>query len=1688
MNMTSISAELVNFASPREERVYLGSSEKSLSHHRGEFSPLPPPPQSNETTRTISKGVSMETEQSAGVTASGEAKKTDASIFMATNPEDEDLRNFSNHFSQDFTLVEEEEDSPIFSARKKVEFSEASNLDIFLDEEERKKRARTARSESTVSTVSETESLQLQDAIEQLEKPAKILANFEDLDPFQRPLSSLEDPEIDPSDVDNEEIFPENIFQPSSESCTSTESNTTTIRFSCDRQKPEKIAEILGNPHKVATTDFSELISTLTSTLAVTNVYDPQKNPFHPFYKMASTVKTPANPFECSNFRTENGIFIPPLDFQQLREKPTEILSGLSVQNPFRLEAWAESVIESVPKKHAQTARYPLTYEESEDESDAEAGNQNQDNEDHSKNHISRQNPASYSAPCTVRRPAPCAVVYPSTSNFIQMVHRLGIGLGGEETKPANYFYDGCCTDDETALHCAAARGHLECVQSLLETGAPVDAQDQTGQTALHLALRRSHIDIALLLITKGCSLDIQDENGDTPLHIASRLGLASAVQTLCHLGASVDVINAQSLTPLHLAAKEGHIEIVRCLCLAGANVHIKNKDGFTAEIIALAQENAQIGSLLSKMKSDQTRDLYIEQLCPLDSPLRRIKLKLFGHSETGKTRLIHALQATGMIGSIIDAVSRRFSDNSQTIANSSVSSISDEGIHSCASSSSTDSNNLGGTHEKRPFYPQPTHSNYTKGIDVQNITLSGSGEFSVWEFGGYEPYHIAYDHFVGNTDCVHVVMIRGCDPTEIQYKQVLYWMNFLKGRVTPSEPIGHCGIVSRRSKVIVVGTHATQLHFPEKNSDGEYTSSDAEAMMQTIKVRFETHFDIHDRLILLDSTNPSCPGLKSLKNYLNRSRDQILIRLQKPLVLLDSCVNFLATLRKRYANFPVITWPHFTNVIRTDVNPLASDSHCRQLIQQLQLIGEVVYLRDEASELDYVVLTPEWLGTHVIGILLSAEFLSHCRTGCYTIDDFGPVFPEIPEPGDLLHILNTLQLCAPIEAGNDSEFEFPAFVLMDPPKDVWIKNRPNYVYGGLRILPMRGMERSLQSTFPRIQVAMRRSMHDFHDPMDADLTQWQGCSKMCSGQMEALVRLHGDAVEVQHCLKNFEKDLAEIRKKDLRESCERVKSDLSYFSDTKIIIEGEPRNDIDRNLFDGICKNIIDEICDHMRSITGEMKTREIEIHDVLLVGGSTRLHFIREIIDSALKPAQKSEYRYDTVVIAEEAIALGCAIHGSEPSIEKNGTDMEPTDQDVPNNTGVAPTAQETPNDTGVTPTVQDTPNDTGINSKVKKDNRETDEKQKCENDYPQSNTNPTDQVNAKLIETLPNNQPEDEFRDTSSNDVGIDLVSENPDSIRTSDDNSMNNLTPKAKKDGTKTSKVKESAKKDLHNAIHKKSGTEANKTNDQEDKNTDINSSTKLNATNNDSKQNKKVASDLIKQVSQPNNTTNDRTNHRKVFKQSSTSAHHNNQTHHDHRIEIPQPVTSFRKDRKNTANSKSANLGGNGPSMPVAHQKDIKSERPMHKDHRTETHHSTPSQQIHLNSTSSILDHQNIQSYEVNQNSTSFSKQITENRQILKEQSKKTKSADEILALKVQQSYMKNPNSPVQPPYMNKDEKTKPGNPTVIGNFVKDPSKQAASTKNLVKSSPNPAASSTSYGPQNREPLRDSFKDKVNIFF
>lgn len=118
---------------------------------------------------------------------------------------------------------------------------------------------------------------------------------------------------------------------------------------------------------------------------------------------------------------------------------------------------------------------------------------------------------------------------------------------------------------------------------------------------------------------------------------------------------------------------------------------------------------------------------------------------------------------------------------------------MKDDGIHSTNGSFVSESNNNSSFDLAAAAGSKyaPPHSQYTRGIDVQTVNINGCGEFSVWEFGGYEPMHTCYDHFVGNADCIHLILYRTSDPTEVQYKQILYWMNFLKGRVTPFEPIG---------------------------------------------------------------------------------------------------------------------------------------------------------------------------------------------------------------------------------------------------------------------------------------------------------------------------------------------------------------------------------------------------------------------------------------------------------------------------------------------------------------------------------------------------------------------------------------------------------------------------------------------------------------------------------------------------------------------------------------------------------------------------------------------------------------------------------------------------------------------------------------------------------------------------------
>lgn len=92
----------------------------------------------------------------------------------------------------------------------------------------------------------------------------------------------------------------------------------------------------------------------------------------------------------------------------------------------------------------------------------------------------------------------------------------------------------------------------------------------------LHEAVKKGDLDILSLLIENGAEVDIQDNSGSTPLHLASGMGNERILSLLLrHQGVKqMDATNAEGLTPLRLAIRNGHVSIVKMLLDAGADVN----------------------------------------------------------------------------------------------------------------------------------------------------------------------------------------------------------------------------------------------------------------------------------------------------------------------------------------------------------------------------------------------------------------------------------------------------------------------------------------------------------------------------------------------------------------------------------------------------------------------------------------------------------------------------------------------------------------------------------------------------------------------------------------------------------------------------------------------------------------------------------------------------------------------------------------------------------------------------------------------------------------------------------------------------------------------------------------------------------------------------------------------------------
>jgi len=650
-------------------------------------------------------------------------------------------------------------------------------------------------------------------------------------------------------------------------------------------------------------------------------------------------------------------------------------------------------------------------------------------------------------------------------------------------------------------VHLAASRGFEDVLDFLCHNGADYNAQNIRGKTPLHLSCEQCDIPTSLRLVHFACRTDLIDNLDDTALHIACREDLQPVVQTMCAYGCPVDVYNRAGLTPLHIAAQRGNSDIARCLLLSGADTERPNKDGVRAEEIALGQGHTEVADLLNKISATailDKRDSTVKQLLPSNKLLNSIKVKVFGNSGVGKSTLVESLKC-GYIRSLIRLA----------FPGSAAKKAQATGADELVSS---------GESNRRAMLIQAPQPMYTKGIDIQQVNISEAGDLSIWEFSGYEPYYLVYDQFLGEPNCIHIVVINMNDTEDTRNKQVKFWLNFIRARMAPSEPIGFAGSQLVASRVILVATHADEAHC-ERNSKGHYTMTGKASLVNELLKEFGADLLIAPHFFIVDANHPSSVELKSLRSSIATMKNFIVQYLAPALGFLDAAVTALSQWVKGLTDFPVVSWPQFMDYIRSKVNLLATEEHIRELTRQLQLIGEIITLKTDDDNDDMLILSPQWLCVNVIGYFISHEVTMHAHSnGRLSVDYVRTLFPRC-DIGDITKILETLELTSRCQMQGDVEYDVPFLNVLECPKKLWEQEdiemaaeSDSSVWGGVQISALCDMSDQMFHVFPRLQTYLRNRLASKGNYV---IYHWRLGSKIKAGSLAAVIELRPETISL---------------------------------------------------------------------------------------------------------------------------------------------------------------------------------------------------------------------------------------------------------------------------------------------------------------------------------------------------------------------------------------------------------------------------------------------------------------------------------------------------------------------------------------------------------------------------------------------
>ncbi len=154
--------------------------------------------------------------------------------------------------------------------------------------------------------------------------------------------------------------------------------------------------------------------------------------------------------------------------------------------------------------------------------------------------------------------------------------------------------------------------------------------------------------------------------------------------------------------------------------------------------------------------------------------------------------------------------------------------------------------------------------------------------------------------------------------------------------------------------------------------------------------------------------------------------------------------------------------------------------------------------------------------------------------------------------------------------------------------------------------------------------------------------------------------RLGGDDFDqriIDYLVDTFKKENGVDLSKDkmavqrLKDAAEKAKKDLSGMTSTQIslpfISQGEDgplhlEVELTRAKFEDLCRDLFDSTMDSVRKALKDAKLKSSDINKVILVGGSTRIPYIQELVKKELGQEPSKEVNPD------EVVAMGAAIQG--------------------------------------------------------------------------------------------------------------------------------------------------------------------------------------------------------------------------------------------------------------------------------------------------------------------------------------------------------------------------------------------------------------------------------------------------------